>query len=218
MNPKLKEATDKLKEATDKFTDATAEVRKYTDAEDAAKRAAARLEDARRAVSDVPKPNTVIVSPPPPTATLPPTPPTPTPGDPSGNTPPSPTPPTAPVAPGTGLPDNMKLEITNTRTDAEPLNGKVEVELAAMGRDEKGAPVIVSAVERWIIAGKVQKDASGKPLTTGRVVLSLTKGVHKCTVEGTDRSGRPVSATADVDVNIKTKTTETPDVTVRPSK
>ena len=167
------------------------------------------------------------------TATLPPTPPapmpkdepgktplppTPTPGDPSGNTPPSPTTPTAPVAPGTGLPDNMKLEITNTRTGAEPRNGKVEVVLAAMGRDEKGAPVIVSAVERWIIAGKVQKDASGKPVTSTTLRVSLTKGVHKCTVEGTDRSGRPVSATADVDVNIKTKTTETPDVTVRPSK
>lgn len=167
------------------------------------------------------------------TTTLPPTPPapmpkdepgktplspTPTPGDPSGNTPPSPTTPTAPVAPGTGLPDNMKLEITNTRTGAEPRNGKVEVVLAAMGRDEKGAPVIVSAVERWIIAGEVQKDASGKPVTSTTLPVSLTKGVHKCTVEGTDRSGRPVRATADVDVNIKTKTTETPDVKIRPGK
>ncbi len=167
------------------------------------------------------------------TATLPPTPPapmpkdepgktplppTPTPGDPSGNTPPSPTTPTAPVAPGTGLPDNMKLEITNTRTGAEPRNGKVEVVLAAMGRDEKGAPVIVSAVERWIIAGKVQNDVSGKPVTSTTLPVSLTKGVHKCTVEGTDRSGRPVRATADVDVNIKTKTTETPDVKIRPGK
>lgn len=136
------------------------------------------------------------------------------PADPAGKTPPPAEPSTAP--PTTALPENMKLEITNSRTSAEPRNGKVEVVLTAVGRDTNGEPVAVTAVKRWTIDGKEQKDAAGKSMTSATMPIALTKGIHKVAVEGTDRSGKPVKAEADVEVGIQV--TETTDVKVRPRK
>lgn len=120
------------------------------------------------------------------------------------------------VPPGTALPENMKLEITNSRTSAEPRNGKVEVVLTAVGRDATGEPVPITTVKRWTIDGKEQKDASGKTATSTAMPTSLTKGTHKVMVEGTDRSGKLVKAEADVEVGIQV--TEKTDVKVRPRK
>lgn len=132
----------------------------------------------------------------------------------TSKTPPPPQPETLPVPVATALPDNMKLEITNSRTSAEPRNGKVEVVLTAVGRDTNGEPVTVNAVKRWTIDGKKQKDAAGKAVTSTALPISLTKGTHKVAVEGTDRSGKPVRAEADVEVGIQV--TEKTDVKVRP--
>ena len=110
----------------------------------------------------------------------------------------------------------MKLEITNSRTSAEPRNGKVEVVLTAVGRDAKGEPVAVTAVKRWTIDGKEQNDAAGKSVTSTTMPIALTKGTHKVVVEGIDRSGKAVKAEADVEVGIQV--TEKTDVKVRPRK
>ena len=140
--------------------------------------------------------------------------PAPMPADPASKTPPPAEPSTIP--PTTALPENMKLEITNSRTSAEPRNGKVEVVLTAVGRDTNGEPVAVTAVERWTIDGKEQKDAAGKSITSTTMPIALTKGTYKVAVEGTDRSGKPVKAEADVEVGIQV--TEKTDVKVRPRK
>jgi hypothetical protein len=118
------------------------------------------------------------------------------------------------------LPDDMKLEITNSRTGTEPRNGKVEIVLTAMGRDSSGKQVAISSVKRWTIDGKDQKDEAGALVTGVALPVSLTEGVHKCSIERIDRNGRTVTAKVDVNVNMRkvVRTTVTPDVTVRPSK
>lgn len=132
----------------------------------------------------------------------------------------TPKPPATSGPPASVLPDDMKLEITNSSTAAAPRNGKVEIVLTAMGRDSSGKQVAISSVKRWTIDGKEQKDEAGALVTGVALPVSLTEGVHKCSIEGTDRNGHTVTAQADVNVNMRkvVKTTVTPDVTVRPSK
>ncbi|MES2569466.1 MAG: hypothetical protein V4710_05360 [Verrucomicrobiota bacterium] len=119
-----------------------------------------------------------------------------------------------PAAPPAG--ERMKLEIINSRTGEEPRNGKVEIVLTAVGRDSKGELVPINAVKRWTINGVPQKGATGTLTTSTALPVSLKKGTHKCTVEGSDQSGRPVKAEAEVDVGIQVS--EKPEVKVRPRK
>lgn len=116
--------------------------------------------------------------------------------------------------PSCGLKAIAPPKIASPDSCADPRNGKVEVVLTAVGRDTNGESVAVTAVKRWTIDGKEQKDATGKASTSTTMPIALTKGTHKVVVEGTDRSGKLVKAEADVEVGIQV--TEKTDVKVRP--
>ena len=132
---------------------------------------------------------------------------------PAAATPPAPQPainsPAVPMAT-----DDMKIEITNTRTGTTQRDGKVEVVLGAIGRDGNGKLIPIASIKRWTIGGSAATDASGELITSPTLPMTLSKGSHKVVVEGADRSGKPITAEADVQVGIKT--VETPDVTVTP--
>lgn len=104
----------------------------------------------------------------------------------------------APAAP----PSPLSAEIVNARTSAVPKDGKVEMQLSALARDESGKAITISKVESWTVDGKAQLDAAGRPITTNGLPVNLTEGVHRVSISGTAEDGRQVSAEADVKVDI----------------
>lgn len=103
--------------------------------------------------------------------------------------------PAAPPAP-------LSAEIVNARTSAVPKDGKVEMQLSALARDESGKAITISKVESWTVDGKEQRDAAGRPITTNGLPVHLTEGIHRVRITGTAEDGRQVSAEADVNVDI----------------
>ncbi|MFO1437548.1 MAG: hypothetical protein U1F81_04445 [Verrucomicrobiaceae bacterium] len=118
----------------------------------------------------------------------------------SPTTPPG-TPSTAPGKP-VGAHEALSAEIVNARTSAVPKDGKVEMQLSALARDENGKAINISKVESWTVDGKPQLDAAGRPITTNGLPVNLTEGVHRVRITGTAENGRPIAAEADVNVDI----------------
>lgn len=107
-------------------------------------------------------------------------------------------PPKSPTAP----PSPLSAEIVNARTSAVPKDGKVEMQLSALARDDSGKAITISKVESWTVDGKAQLDAAGRPITTNGLPVNLTEGIHRVRIIGTAEDGRQVSAEADVNVDI----------------
>jgi hypothetical protein len=108
------------------------------------------------------------------------------------------------------------LEITNSRTASTPRNGKVEVLLNAIARDQSGNMVPLSEVSQWQIDGKPQT-LNGKPVTTVSMPLQLSKGTHRVLVSGKGADGRPLRAEADVDVDIQVQQSGNVSIKPRPA-
>jgi len=121
---------------------------------------------------------------------------------------PFPSPATAPGTPSTSLgtpaarPAPLSAEIVNARTSAVPKDGKVEMQLSALARDENGKAITISKVESWTVDGKQQIDSAGRTITTNGLPLSLTEGIHRVRISGTAEDGRSITAEADVNVDI----------------
>lgn len=96
----------------------------------------------------------------------------------------------------------LSAEIVNARTSAAPKDGKVEMQLSILARDADGKAITISKVAGWSVDGKAQNDDAGRPITTNGLPVNLTEGVHRVRVTGTAADGRPVSAEADVNVDI----------------
>jgi hypothetical protein len=96
----------------------------------------------------------------------------------------------------------LSAEIVNARTSAEPKDGKVEMQLSILARDAEGKAITIAKVESWSVDGKTQNDESGHPINTNGLPVNLTEGIHSVRVTGTTADGRPVTAEAEVNVDI----------------
>lgn len=104
----------------------------------------------------------------------------------------------APKAP----PLPLSAEIVNARTGAVPKDGKVEMQLSALARDESGNAITVSKIVSWTLDGKTQLDAAGRAITTNSLPVHLTEGVHRVRITGTTEDGRQITGEADINVDI----------------
>ena len=96
------------------------------------------------------------------------------------------------------------MQIIHTPTKSEPKDGKVEVFLGILARDEKGNPLAIPQVTGWVVAG-VMQEADGKLVTANSLTVHLPQGEHTVKVFGHAPGDRSFEAQATVVVNIAVK-------------
>ncbi len=96
----------------------------------------------------------------------------------------------------------LSAEIVNGRTNAAPIDGKVEMLLSVLARDTAGKAVNVVKVTGWTVDGRAQLDAQGQPIALNALPVQLPEGKHSVSVTGLAADGRSVAGSADVSVDI----------------
>lgn len=96
------------------------------------------------------------------------------------------------------------LKISRTLVSDAPKQGRIEMLLNVLGRDNQNGLVTAPPVTEWRVDGVTQiKD--GKPVTDTSLPVNLPKGTHRVSVIGKNAEGKVLEDEAMIDVDVTVK-------------